>query len=472
MRPELSRRHLLALLAATTLADLPLPGLASAATTSSAAVNANANTAPKHRGKGTRVLVIGAGMAGLVAAARLAEEGAEVLVIEARDRIGGRIFTDRSFGVPVELGAGLIQGYNGNPLADLLDRAGARPFFVDEEEAILLDDGGAEPEEFELDDLWDDIDTIIEDAAEEADGDPEMSLAEVVDILDPALAKEPIGSWALTDMIENDVGAPLDAISALHFDGDKAFDGPDALVKQGYDTLLAPLAKGLDIRLGETVSRISTGKDGVIVETDKGLHQAAQVVVTVPLGVLKAGSIRFEPPLPPAHREAIAAIGFGNLGKVSQQFDRAFWPKEAHYIGFVANERGRYGEIVNLMPSQGAAVLTFVASGAYAQTLDAMDDHAATADVMDALRAMFGKDQSPPTGLVRHVWSSDPLARGTYSFTATGTLPQHFEALAQPAGPGLWLAGEHTIFDYHGTVHGALMSGTRAADAILASLEK
>jgi monoamine oxidase len=468
MRPEFSRRHLLALLAATTLADLSRPGLASAAATPSAAATA----VPKRRGKGARVLVIGAGMAGLVAAARLVEEGAEVVVIEARDRIGGRIFTDRSLGVPVELGAGLIQGYNGNPLADLLDRAGARPFFVDEEEAVLLQEGGAEPEEFELDDLWDDIDTIIEDAAGEADGDPDMSLAEVVDILDPALAKEPIGSWALTDMIENDVGAPLDAISALHFDGDKAFDGPDVLVKQGFDALLTPLAKGLDIRLGETVSRIVTGKDGVTVETDKGRHQAACVVVTVPLGVLKAGSIRFEPPLPPTHMEAISAIGFGNLGKVSVQFDRAFWPNEAHYIGFVARERGRYAEIVNLMPSQGAAVLTFVASGAYAGTLDAMNDKAAAADVTDALRSMFGKDQSPPKALMRHVWSSDPLARGTYSFTATGTLPQHFEALAKAAGPGLWLAGEHTIFDYHGTVHGALMSGTRAADAILASLEK
>lgn len=468
MRPELSRRQLLALLAATTLADLSRPGLAAAAAKASVA----ANPKPKSRGKGTKVVVIGAGMAGLVAAARLVEEGAEVVVIEARNRIGGRIFTDRSLGVPVELGAGLIQGYNGNPLADLLDQAGARPFFVDEDESVLLDEGGVEPEEFELDDLWDDVDTIIEDAAEEADGDPQMSLAEVVDILDPALAKEPIGGWALTDMIENDVGAPLDAISALHFDADKAFDGPDVLVKQGYDTLLKPLAKGLDIRLGETVSRIVTGKDGVTVETDKGRHQAAHVVVTVPLGVLKAGSIRFEPPLPPAHIDAIAAIGFGNLGKVSVQFDRAFWPSEAHYIGFVARTRGRYAEIVNLMPSQGAAVLTCVASGAYAATVDAMDDQAVTADVTNALRSMFGRDLSPPKGLVRHVWSSDPLARGTYSFTATGTLPLHFEALAKPAGPGLWLAGEHTIFDYHGTVHGAFMSGTRAAEQILASLEK
>ena len=468
MRPDLSRRHLLALLAATTLAELTLPGLASAATASSAAANA----APKSRGKGTKVVVIGAGMAGLVAAARLVEEGAEVVVIEARNRIGGRIFTDRSLGVPVELGAGLIHGYNGNPLAELLERAGARPFFVDDDEAVLLNEAGAEPEEFELDDLWDDVDAIIEKAAEEADGNPDMSLAEVVDILDPALAKEPIGGWALTDMIENDVGAPLDAISALHFDGDTAFDGPDVLVKGGYDTLLAPLAKGLDIRLGETVNRIATGKDGVTVETDKGRHQAAHVVVTVPLGVLKAGSIRFEPPLPKAQVEAIAAIGFGNLGKVSVSFDQAFWPSEAHYISFVARERGRYAEIVNLMPSQGAAVLTLVASGAYAQTLDAMEDQAVIADVMQALQAMFGTPQSPPKGLVRHVWSSDPFARGTYSFTATGTLPAHFEALAKPAGPGLWLAGEHTVFDYHGTAHGALISGTRAADAILESLEK
>lgn len=467
MRPDLSRRHLLALLAATTLSGLTSPVMAAGAATQAAA---SAAAEPKRRGKGTRVIVIGAGMAGLVAAARLVEEGTEVVVIEARNRIGGRIFTDRSLGVPVELGAGFIHGFNGNPLADLLDRSGSRPFFIDEDRAVLLEDGGIEPEEFELDDLWDDVDTIIEDAAEEADGNPDTSLAEIVDILDPGLAKEPIGGWALTDMIENDVGAPLDAISALHFDGDEAFDGPDVVVKQGYDTLLAPLAKGLDIRLGETVLRIATGKDGVTVETDKGRHRAAHVVVTVPLGVLKAGSIRFEPALPEAHRQAIDAIGFGNLGKVSVRFDRAFWPKDAHYIGYVARERGRYAEIVNLMPSHDAAALTLVASGAYAKTLDAMDDRAVAADVMQALGSMFGVQPKPPSGLVRHVWSTDPLARGTYSFTATGTLPAHFDALAEPAGQGLWLAGEHTLFAYHGTAHGAFLSGQRAADAILASL--
>ncbi|MDZ7875353.1 MAG: FAD-dependent oxidoreductase [Rhizobium sp.] len=257
MRPDLRRRRLLLLLTASTLYSAPLArrALAEAARPSLGGTQAPASDA----GKGLKVVVVGAGMAGLSAAATLVAAGAEVVVLEARDRIGGRIFTDRSLGVPVEQGANFIHGFNGNPVAALASKAGGMPFFVDEEQSAVLLSGGEEPEDFEIDDLWEEIERIEEKAAEEADGDAALSLLDIIELLDPALLQEPIGNWGLTDMWENELGAPLSAISALHFNSGEVYPGPDAVLLQGYDLLPRHLADGLDIRLGEAVPHRHAG---------------------------------------------------------------------------------------------------------------------------------------------------------------------------------------------------------------------
>lgn len=467
MRPNLVRRRLLLLLAASA-------GLSTASSVRRALAQASPpapNDAPatsSGAGKGLKVIVVGAGMAGLTAAANLAEAGAEVIVLEARDRIGGRIFTDRSLGVPVEHGANFIHGFNSNPAAELAAEAGATPFFIDQERWQLFQPGGVEPEDFEIDDVFDDLEQIAEKAAEEADGDGTLSLLDVIELLDPALLQEPIGNWALTDTYEGEFAASLSQISALHVDAGEMFDGPDAVLREGYDRLPAFLGKGLDIRLRHPVSRIRHTQDGVIVETDNGRFEADHCIVTVPLGVLKAGRIAFEPPLPEPQQKAIAAIGFGQLAKVSVAFDTAFWPKDQHFLGYAGNDRGRFADMLNLLPIQEAPVLTLIASGDYAARVDAMDEAALVADITAVLRDMFGESVSAPKAIARHAWTTDPHALGAYSFPAIGAEPADHDTLAKPAGPRLRLAGEHVSADYFGTVHGAMLSGERAALAILA----
>lgn len=466
MRPDPVRRRLLLLLAASGLTAGSFVRHAMAQSTPLAADAADKPAAGS--GKGLKVVVVGAGMAGLAAAASLVEAGAEVVVLEARDRIGGRIFTDRSLGVPVEHGANFIHGFNGNPLAALAPEAGATPFFIDQESWQLFQADGVEPEDFEIDDVFDDLETIAEKAVEEADGDASLSLLDVVELLDPALLQEPIGNWALTDTYEGEYGAPLSEISALHLDAGDTFDGPDAVLRDGYDMLARYLGAGLAIRLGHAVRRISHGQDGVTVETEAASFKADHCIVTVPLGVLKAGHIAFEPPLPEAQRKAIAAIGFGRLAKVSVAFDTAFWPQDQHFLGYASPQRGRFADMLNLVPIQNAPVLTLVASGDYAQKVEAMNEAALRADVTAVLRDMFGNAVPEPNAFARHSWSTDPFALGAYSFPAVGAAPGDHEALARQFALRLHLAGEHTSADHFGTVHGALLSGERAAGMVLA----
>lgn len=467
MRPDLIRRRLLILLAATAGLSTGSSVRRALAQTSPPAPS-DAAVASSRAGNGLKVIVVGAGMAGLSAAATLAAAGAEVIVLEARDRIGGRIFTDRSLGVPVEHGANFIHGFNNNPAAELAAKSGATPFFIDQERWQLFQPGGVEPEDFEIDDVFDDLEQIAEKAAEEADGDGSVSLLDVIELLDPALLQEPIGNWALTDTYEGEFAASLSQISALHVDAGEMFDGPDAVLREGYDRLPTFLGKGLDIRLGHPVTRIRHTQDGVIVETGNGRFEADHCIVTVPLGVLKAGRIAFDPPLPEPQQKAIAAIGFGQLAKVSVAFDAAFWLKDQHFLGYAGNDRGRFADMLNLMPIQEAPVLTLVASGDYAARVDAMDEAALVADITAVLRDMFGESVPEPKAIARHAWSTDPHALGAYSFPAVGAQPADHDTLSKPAGPRLRLAGEHVSADYFGTVHGAMLSGERAALGILA----
>jgi monoamine oxidase len=465
MPPDLRRRHLLLLLAASGLSATGLTGRALAQ--QSRPSRTTTGPVEAGRGEGLKVIVVGAGMAGLTAASALAWEGAEVTVLEARDRIGGRIFTDRSLGVPVEHGANFIHGVTDNPVAALAEEAGLTPILVDGEQWQVFERGGTEPKDFEIEDVFDDLERIGEKMVEEADGDATLSLEDVIDILDPAMLKEPIGNWALTDAYESEFGAPLSEISAVHFDAGEVLDGSDAVIKEGYDSLAAYLADGLDLRLNEVVKLVRHTAAGVTVETDKGRLTADHCIVTVPLGVLKAGAITFDPPLPEAQRKAVAALGFGRLAKVSVVFDKAFWPEEPHFLGYADATRGRFADMLNLVPLQNAPVLTMVASGDYADKVDAMDERTVKADVMAVLRDIFGAKVPEPRAIARHVWSLDPFARGAYSFIALGAEPDDYAALANAASPRLHLAGEHTSADYYGTVHGALTSGERVAERLL-----
>lgn len=294
------------------------------------------------------VAVVGAGMAGLVAATWLAAEGLDVTVYEARERVGGRVWTDRSLGVPLDLGASWIHGIDGNPLSEVADELGVERAAFDYDRHVVRDESAA-----------------------------------VVDVDDlPA-------SFVEVATIEHELGADVDALAPGAVEEGDELGGGDVLFPGGYDQLFGAVGEDVSIELGSPVASITYGEDGVALAGDGWTAEADAVVVTLPIGVLQAGDVAFAPPLPDDVAGAVDRLGMGLLDKVYLRFDEVFWEADAHVIGHVGPDRGWFAEFVNLAPFVGEPILVGFNAGSVAAELEALDDAEVVAEAMAVLRAMY-----------------------------------------------------------------------------------
>jgi monoamine oxidase len=421
----------------------------------------------KRRG---RVIVVGAGIAGLSAARRLHDEGLEVSILEARDRVGGRIWTDRSLGTPVDLGASWIEGQLGNPIRKLAKQGGIETRETNFDTFKLYGpDGAPQP-----DDVWPGIQQAYAGLLEEVEAlgetrDRDLSYGAAIDRVLRGEKVAPDEKRALAWMKRAQAvtaGADLDELS-LHYTGeDDAFFGASRLFPGGYDQIVKLVRKGLDIRTGERVLTVDHSRSGVLVSTKKGRHEADFVVVTLPLGVLKQNKVRIRPGLSKAKREAVAGLGMGALNKVVLRFDRRFWPTSPDFFGWLTTKVDDLPVYMDTSSKDVSALMCF-SGGDLARRLEKRSDADVQARVMRGLKTMFGSKVPAPTGMIRGKWASDPFTFGSYSHIPPGATGAMYDALAAPMGR-VRFAGEATIRQYPGTVHGAWLSGRREAEAILA----
>lgn len=305
------------------------------------------------------VVVVGAGVAGLSAAQALRSAGFAVVVVEARDRIGGRVATVRSdaWPIPVELGASWVHDVDASDLAEQLERLGIDAAAFDYERASTLLARGITQELLEQ--ATDAIGTAI-DWADDADAD--LSIAAAV-----AASGAPFDPRALghIDEVElaSEYGANADELSAW-WGTEEGSEGDDLLVLGGYGGIADHLAEGLDIRLNSAVRQVSWGADGADLSLADGAPLSCdRVVVTVPLAVLAADGMAFDPPLPGTHRAAIDAMGTGLLDKVWFVFPEQFWSNESLMWTRVDEPGTPFREWFNLAPLTGEPVLLALHGG-------------------------------------------------------------------------------------------------------------
>jgi monoamine oxidase len=253
----------------------------------------------------------------------------------------------------------------------------------------------------------------------------------------------------------------------MNFDSGADEAGGDALLPGGYDKVVEAVANGLDVRFGHVVSRVDTSGDRAVVVTPQGNFEADAVVVTVPLGVLKAGSIQFSPALSEPKSRAIATLGMGALSKSCLRFESQFWPDDAELIDIVpsASRRGQWVESLSLTGLVDVPALMMFNAGTFARAVETMSDAEVIASASSALTPAF-PEFSAPTGLLRSTWSVDPFSLGSYSFIGVGGSLADRDALAAAEGRRFF-AGEACSRDHAGTVHGAYTSGEAAANAVL-----
>ncbi len=427
-----------------------------------------------------RVIVVGAGIAGLSAARELTRAGIECVVLEARDRTGGRLFTADVGGSPVDMGGSWIHTPEGNPLSELVRSAGiaTRPgnFVADVTGFDRLE--GRRLSADEQDELNARMHAGFPEWLEEqgAGLGRDTSMADAIDRylagsgLAPAQARRLRAAVKLlqeadaTDFLETQPAAPESEIE--HYGGDYLGDMPVG----GYSRVIAALAEGLDVRLGCVVSAVSATDRGVEVTLANGVvERGSHMIVTVPLGVLKHRDIVFSPPLEADRLAAIDRLTFGRFEKIALRFERAFWRDAGvtHLLVYPRHERESAVTIFGMDAfGAGPLMLAFV----FRSATDWLD-RASRAEAVDWVREMvseaIGAPCPEPQAVAFSDWGKDPFSRGAYTSVPLGATAADVRRLAEPAGPRVLFAGEATSAKRLGFADGALSSGTREAARLL-----
>lgn len=457
-----------------------------------------------------KIIVIGAGPAGLTAARHLQRQGFHVTVLEGRDRIGGRVFTDRSsLSVPVDLGASIITGVEADvtsqrrpdPSSLICAQLGLELTVLNSDCPLYDTVTGQKvpPEldealEAEYNSLLDEMQLVV---AKKGDHAMKMSLEEGLEyglkirragrparssveheglkeeILSPLERR--VMDWHLAHL-EYGCAASLQEVSLPYWNQDDiygGFGGAHCMIKGGYGAIVDSLKDGLHIHMNHKVTEVCyESKKKVKVFTENGRDFTGDaVLITVPLGCLKAKTIKFSPSLPEWKYSSIQRLGFGVLNKVVLEFPEVFWDDSVDYFGATAEESDQRGWCFmfwNVKKTVNAPVLIALVVGKAA--IDGQDltasDHVKHALVV--LRKLFGEGVvRDPVASVVTDWGRDPFSYGAYSYVAVGASGEDYDTLGRPVDNCLFFAGEATCKEHPDTVGGAMMTGMREAVRIV-----
>jgi monoamine oxidase len=445
--------------------------------------SANRGKGKLREGRNAQVVIIGAGAAGLAAGRALRDAGIPFVILEARGRAGGRIYTGHPKGlvVPVELGAEFTHG----EAEEVIELAAERRLRVVDIAGRRFRAGGGRLKV--LDDFWERLDRVMRRLDE--DRDPDRTFADAlarnksIDSEDRLLALQYVQGFhaanpgIISERALAEGGSPRGDVRERRI----------GRVVEGYSSIIDALGAGnwARIRLGAVVENIEWKCGAVRVRLTNGeIVRGRAVIVTVPVGVLAApegerGAITFDPPLP-AKKSAVASMTMGAVMRIALRFDEPWWTT-ARFAATAGDERldtmaflhgtsdvafpvwwTTYPVRSPLLVAWSGGPRSLALSGKPKSEVERL----ALRSLADLLPVTAGRLRKHLVSSHMHDWIADPFSRGAYSYARVGG-DDASKRLARPVEGTLFFAGEAADPEgRNGTVHGAIATGQRAAELI------
>ena len=419
------------------------------------------------------ILIIGAGVAGL-SAARVLEDSKQctVTVLEARKRTGGRIWVDESLGCPVDMGASWIHGVENNPITKLCQNYGVFTLNANYHDALVYMDKEGPLTEEKQKEFWICLRKFESEMLKLGRvGTCMTSFSKIAEKYKKDRFSSCVVKWGLRWDFEIENGVEIHQLSAESSPLDRMFEGTDYIFPNGYKQIVSILEKNIDLRLEHIVRSIEYSDEGVSVETNQGKFKGDYLICTLPLGVLKAGTVSFIPPLPEKKQKAIQDLGMGILAKVHLRFPHVFWPKDPLYFFLLSENTANFPLWINGIRYTEVPMLATQTPGAYGKSIENSSLEEVTYQCMKELKGMFGENIPQPEAVLVTSWSCDAFSEGSYSYLPDGVGANSQEDLQESVGKKLFFAGEATHTEGYGTVHGAYLSGVREAGRILDTIQ-
>lgn len=436
-----------------------------------------------------QVIVIGAGISGLSAAKTLKDNRISLLVLEARNRIGGRIHSSYSWGPGLDLGASWIHGIKHNPIAKMAkdQQIVTIPTYYNdnhfENKLAAWTVYDARKRKIPARELNQAAKSIKQFEQFVNDNQTRLKNQSIEDAFVLYIKEHPMNHQAqrlfhylLTNVYLFEFADDPALISAQANAPYKnsAIDGDNVIFPYGYSQILPLIARQLPIRLNQTVKKIAYGKHGVVIETQNKKYEADYVIITVPLGVLKSGAIAFDPKLPREKLSAINQLQMGVYNKIYLFYDKPFWNLDSEWISYMPDHNAAKNmiDIMNLYNYTGMPILLVFTGGQFGRDIEHLNDADTLRLITTTLKQIYGNTISEPSSYMITRWNTDPFSRGSYSLLPVGASLDQYRQMARPVAGQLFFAGEATAVIDPASVHGAYQSGRRAANEILALLNR
>ena len=418
----------------------------------------------------TDVVVVGAGMAGVTAARRLVRAGLRVLVLEARQRLGGRVYTLRDVcNAPIEAGAELIHGPRAQTWPEVREAGlsvrrnshGATATMID------LGEGGrwlplalAHPQ------AWHAFGIFRRLATPQPH---DISARHFIERCGYRGRARSLAEMVFTSHLPGS----LDDIGIQGFIDDGILEletSTDYRINEGHDKLIEHIGNGIQVEFGFVVRTIEWSEDGVVIRDVAGHERSARAAIsTLPAGVLQNGAISFRPELPEAKRTALRQMVMGPVLKLIMRFEEPFWSRRLAAVYCASGPVTLYW---NVFYGAGGAmpVLTAYCTGARAAALAELSEEEVVTRVLEDLRRHFPRGSRRIIAWRLVDWSGDPYARGGYTFLRPGARGARARLAAPDTGRLMWAGAETATEQIAATVAGAYATGLRASSEVLEAL--